>query len=61
VSERLEMEKLYTPAEVARMFRVDPRTVARWARDGKLACVRTPGGQSRFRASEIDEILRGGS
>jgi hypothetical protein len=29
-------ESLLTPAEVAAMFRVDPKTVTRWAKAGKL-------------------------
>lgn len=36
-------EELFTPAEVARMFRVDPKTVTRWAVAGRLTTVRTPG------------------
>ena len=30
--DRSELERLLTPAEVAAMFRVDPKTVTRWAR-----------------------------
>ena len=30
-----EAEPLLTPAEVATMFRVDPKTVTRWAKAGK--------------------------
>jgi excisionase family DNA binding protein len=48
---------LLTPAEVAAMFRVDPKTVARWAQAGKLSSVRTLGGHRRFRASEIRRSL----
>jgi hypothetical protein len=29
-------EALLTPAEVAALFRVDPKTVTRWAKAGKL-------------------------
>jgi hypothetical protein len=32
-----EAEALLTPAEVAAMFRVDPKTVTRWAKAGKLS------------------------
>jgi excisionase family DNA binding protein len=46
-------EQLLTPAEVAAMFRVNPKTVTRWARSGKLTAIRTLGGHRRFRASEI--------
>ena len=31
-----DAEALLTPAEVATMFRVDPKTVTRWAKSGKL-------------------------
>lgn len=41
------------------MFRVDPKTVARWARAGKIHSIRTPGGHRRYRESEIREFLNG--
>ena len=46
-------ETLLTPGEVAGMFRVDPKTVTRWARDGKLTPIRTLGGHRRYRETEI--------
>lgn len=49
--------ELLTPGEVATMFRVNPKTVTRWARSGKISAVRTLGGHRRFRASEIRRIL----
>ena len=49
--------ELLTPSEVAVMFRVNPKTVTRWARAGKISAVRTLGGHRRFRASEIRPIL----
>ena len=52
-----EAEPLLTPAEVATMFRVDPKTVTRWAKAGKLTSIRTLGGHRRFRASEIRRCL----
>jgi len=48
---------LLTPAEVAAMFRVNPKTVARWAQAGKISSVRTLGGHRRFRASDIRRSL----
>lgn len=51
------IEPLLTPGEVARLFRVDPKTVARWAKTGKIGCVRTLGGHRRFRESEVREML----
>ena len=53
----LEEEALLTPGEVARMFRVDPKTVGRWARQGRLTAIRTPGGDRRYRAAEVREFL----
>jgi excisionase family DNA binding protein len=35
------------------MFRVDPKTVTRWARDGKLTSIRTLGGHRRYREAEV--------
>jgi excisionase family DNA binding protein len=49
--------ELLTPGEVAIMFRVNPKTVTRWARAGKISAVRTLGGHRRFRASEIRRFL----
>jgi excisionase family DNA binding protein len=51
-------EKLLTPAEVAAMFRVDPKTVTRWAKAGKLSSIRTLGGHRRYREAEIEGLLR---
>ena len=51
-------DPLLTPAEVAAMFRVNPKTVTRWARAGKITAIRTLGGHRRFRASEINRCLR---
>jgi excisionase family DNA binding protein len=40
------------------MFRVDPKTVTRWARDGRLSAVRTLGGHRRYLESEVVALLR---
>jgi excisionase family DNA binding protein len=53
----VEQERLLTPAEVAAMFRVDPKTVTRWARAGKLTAIRTLGGHRRYREREISALL----
>ncbi|MDQ1500091.1 MAG: hypothetical protein QOI86_3431 [Actinomycetota bacterium] len=49
--------ELLTPGEVAQMFRVNPKTVTRWARSGRISAVRTVGGHRRFRSSEIHRFL----
>lgn len=55
----VEDDKLLTPGEVAALFRVDPKTVTRWAHSGKLASITTPGGHKRFRESVVKEFLQG--
>lgn len=52
-----EQEVLLTPAEVAKLFRVDPKTVTRWAKAGKLTAIRTLGGHRRYRKSEVQSLL----
>ena len=49
--------RLLTPAEVAALLRVDPKTVTRWARGGKLSSIRTPGGHRRYSESEVRGFL----
>jgi excisionase family DNA binding protein len=51
-------EKLLTPAEVATLFRVDPKTVTRWAKAGKLTSIRTLGGHRRYKESEVKALLK---
>jgi excisionase family DNA binding protein len=41
------------------MFRVDPKTVTRWAKAGKLSAIRTLGGHRRYRESEVRALLQG--
>ena len=52
-----DQEVLLTPAEVASLFRVDPKTVTRWAKSGKLTSIRTLGGHRRYKESEVKELL----
>jgi len=55
-------EEMLTSSEVGAAFRVTPFTVTRWVKKGKLTSVLTPGGQHRFRASEVQALLeRSGS
>ncbi len=52
-----DTEALLTPSEVAALFRVDPKTVTRWAQAGKISAIRTLGGHRRYRESEVRELL----
>jgi excisionase family DNA binding protein len=51
-----DAEVLLTPREVADLFGVDPKTVTRWAKAGKLTSIRTLGGHRRYRKSEVDDL-----
>lgn len=52
-------EEFLTSAEVAEMFRVDIRTVARWAKTGKVTSIRTPGGVvRRYHAAQFRDASR---
>lgn len=53
-----DAEHLLTPAEVAALFRVDPKTVTRWAKAGKLSSIRTLGGHRRYRSAEVHALLQ---
>lgn len=51
---------LLTPAEVAELYKVNAKTVTRWANAGKLSTVRTLGGHRRYRRSEVLALLEAG-
>ena len=50
-------DALLTPSEVADMFRVNPKTVTRWARTGRLPAIKTIGGHRRYRLSEVRKAV----
>ena len=56
----LTAEQLLTPAQVAALFAVGPKTVTRWAKTGRLTSIRTLGGHRRFRAAEVQQLLEAG-
>jgi predicted site-specific integrase-resolvase len=58
----IEIEELLTPAEVAALFRVDPKTVTRWHQSGRMDAAgigvrRTLGGTRRYVASDVRRYL----
>lgn len=55
--EMSDQEVLLTPKEVAALFKVDPKTVTRWAKAGKLTSIRTLGGHRRYKESEVKALL----
>jgi excisionase family DNA binding protein len=52
-----EHEQLLRPREVAALFGVRPATIARWAREGRLTPIRTPGGHRRYVRSSVRDVL----
>ncbi len=57
MAEKLEFEPLLAPHEVAAAFRVSIKTVAKWAKAGKLTAIRTLGGHRRYREAEVRALL----
>jgi excisionase family DNA binding protein len=51
-------DKLMTSGEVAQIFRVDPKTVTRWAAGGKIESVTTPGGHHRYREKDVRAFMK---
>ena len=44
------------PAEVADILHVSPKTVSRWAKEGRLPFLKTLGGHRRYPEAEIREL-----
>lgn len=54
---RLAADAAYlTPGQAARLLGVSPKTVNRWANDGRIPCAMTLGGHRRFRAEVIHAV-----
>lgn len=54
-----KMSQYLKTAEVADILHVSPKTVTRWAKDGKLPHSRTLGGHRRFPATAIRKLAEG--
>ncbi|MFB9833806.1 helix-turn-helix domain-containing protein [Actinoallomurus acaciae] len=52
-----ERDDLLKPREVAELFGVRTTTIARWAREGKLTALRTPGGHRRYSRADIRRLV----
>lgn len=49
-------DEVLTPGTAARLLGVDPKTLTRWDKAGKIESFRTPGGHRRYRREVIDAI-----
>jgi len=47
-----------TPAEASEVLGVSPRTLSRWAREGRIRAIVTLGGHRRFIRTEIEAVAR---
>jgi len=51
------VELLYTTAELSAMMHVGISSIKRWTDEGKLRCIRTPGGHRKFRAADVHDFI----
>ena len=52
-----EAERMLRAREVALLFKVDPKTVTRWAKTGRLTPVVLPSGHRRYRAADVEALM----
>lgn len=57
LADLLDRDPLLKPGEVARLVGVHPKTVSRWANEGRIPALRTPSGHRRFRRSAVQVLL----
>ncbi len=51
-----DLPRYLHPAEVADLLHVSPKTVSRWAKEGKLPFLKTLGGHRRYPEAKIREL-----
>ncbi|MFQ6052496.1 MAG: IS607 family transposase [Candidatus Hydrothermarchaeota archaeon] len=51
------MEKHYRPKEAAEILGLTTRHLRKLENEGKIRCIRTPGGRRRFPQSELERVL----
>ncbi|MBN1350099.1 helix-turn-helix domain-containing protein [candidate division KSB1 bacterium] len=49
--------KQFNSQEVAQLLNVNVSTIKRWTEEGKLECLKTPGGHRKFLMSQINKFL----
>lgn len=54
-------DRVLASTEVGRRLGVDPKTVIRWAQEGKIKGFKTPGGHWRFKEDTVNDIINGES
>lgn len=56
--QRIHTESLLTSHQVGKLLQVDPSSVSKWVKDGRIVAFRTPGGHHRIRAADLVAFLR---
>ena len=51
-----DAESFLHTSQVADILHVLPKTIARWAKDGRLPCLRTLGGHRRYPEQAIRQV-----
>ena len=57
LDEEIDAERLLTSHEVGALLQVNPSSVNKWVKEGRIAAFRTPGGHRRIRARDLVEFL----
>lgn len=48
-----------TPKEVQKRYGFHPRTLVDWANEGKIECLKSPGGHRRYAVSSLEKVKTG--
>jgi excisionase family DNA binding protein len=52
------LERKFSTGEVAELFQVNPETVRRWVKSGRLPAIEMPSGLLRFLESDVQAALQ---
>lgn len=50
-------QRLYSTEDISNMLSVAKTTVKRWTAEGKLQCIKTPGGHRKFKDSDVRHFM----
>ncbi len=59
LEQEIDSERLLTSHEVGALLQVNPSSVNKWVKEGRIAAFRTPGGHRRIRARDLVDFLDG--
>ncbi len=57
LEQEIDSERLLTSHEVGALLQVNPSSVNKWVKEGRISAFRTPGGHRRIRARDLVEFL----